>query len=69
MPAYPRGKGAEKPAYFRPVDLGEGVQRHVFDINKPETWDALPPPERTSRVARSLTLSAGAFETRESSGE
>lgn len=56
------GEGGEKPAYFRPVDLSDTVQRHVFDITKPETWDSLPPPETVRTAVLTFPLQPSTIE-------
>ena len=59
----PDWRSRQKEAYFAPVPLNPPpVSRHAFDIDAPETWDALPEPETLGAAV--LTFAATADQLR-----
>lgn len=63
----PATAAGTKPAYFRPVALPDSdppLGRAIFDINVPESWEALPTPESLAGAVVTFALSepmAGKF--------
>ena len=50
------GLARSKPPYFRPVPMPTPIERIEFDLNDPESWEALPPPESLSGAVVTFAL-------------